>query len=137
MAIQIHYWTDDVERMLAYYVEVLGFDLAYRQPAQGRADFCILKLCDATIMFAQTPSAEILADRADRPLLETVGVRVGRPGAISVYVGVEDVGSAFADLSRRGAKILEPLWSAPWGLEQFSVVDPDGNITTFHSTEPT
>jgi lactoylglutathione lyase len=133
MAIQIHYWTDDVERALSYYTKVLGFDLTYRQPDEGDAEFCILKLGDATLMFAQRPSSEISDDRNDSALLELAQERVGTPGPISVYIALTNVADFAADAEQCGARIVEPLWKAPWGLDQFSVLDPDGNLTTFHS----
>ena len=134
MAIQIHYWSPDVERLLAYYVEVLSFELTYRQPEEPPADFCILKLGNAQIMIGETPQAMITADRNDRRLLEAVAPRVGRPGPISVYIGVEDIDAHHDQVAARGAEIVEPIWDAPWGLRQFSVLDPDGNLTTFHTS---
>lgn len=133
MAIQIHYWSEDVERLLAHYVGVLSFELVYRQPNAPPADFCILKLGDARIMIARTPGAEMAEDRNDRRLLETVVPRIGHPGPISVYVGVEDVDAHHGRIATAGADIIEPIWNAPWGLRQFSVLDPDGNLTTFHA----
>ena len=36
-------------------------------------------------------------------------------------------------IAAAGADVIEPIWDAPWGLRQFSIVDPDGNLTTFHA----
>ena len=134
MAIQIHYWSNDVERLLAHYVDVLSFELVYRQPDDGPANFCILKLHDAQIMIAETPQAEIAASRNDGCLLKEVVPRIGRPGPISVYIGVKDVDAYNSQIAAARADIIEPIWDAPWGLRQFSVLDPDGNLTTFHAT---
>ncbi|UCF10128.1 MAG: VOC family protein [Candidatus Bipolaricaulota bacterium] len=134
MAIQIHYWSKDVERLLAHYVSVLGFELDYRQPEEGAADFCILTLGEAKLMIAQDPAALAESDREDRALLADVSTRLGRAGPVSVYIAVDDVDAQFAGVADRGGDIIEPLWSAPWGLRQFSVRDPDGNLTTFHNT---
>jgi len=136
MAIQIHYWSDDVERLLAHYVDALSFELVFRQPDDGQANFCILKLGDAQIMIAETPSAEMAAGRNDGRLLESMIPRAGKPGAISAYIGVEDVDAHHEELAASGADIIEPIWDAPWGLRQFSVLDPDGNVTTFHRAQP-
>ena len=132
MPIQIHYWSDDVERLITHYVKILGFDLAYRQPDAPPADFCILKLGGATIMIAETPTAGTAADRNDRCLLEKITPRAGQPGPISVYIGVNDVDAYHKRVSAEGASILEPIWNAPWGLRQFSLADPAGNLMTFH-----
>lgn len=133
MAIQIHYWSSDVERLLTHYVGVLSFELVYRQPDDAPANFCILKLGDAQIMIAEMPSAEMAASRNDERLLEEMIPRAGRPGPISVYIGVEDVDAYHSQVAAVGANIIEPIWDAPWGLRQFSVLDPDGNLTTFHA----
>lgn len=133
MAIQIHYWTSDVERLLAHYVDVLSFELVYRQPDDRPADFCILKLGDAQIMIAETPGTEIAADRNDGRLLGKVVPRIGHPGPISVYIGVDDVDAYHRLITPAGADVIEPIWDAPWGLRQFSVLDPDGHLTTFHA----
>ena len=133
MAIQVHYWSEDVERLLEHYVGVLSFELVYRQPPDPPADFCILKLGDAKIMIAQPPDLEALGDRNDGRLLEAVGPRIGRPGPISVYVEVEDVDAYHGRVAAAGAEVIEPIWDAPWGLRQFSVLDPEGNLMTFHA----
>ena len=133
MAIQVHYWSGDVERLLEHYVGVLSFELVYRQPPDPPADFCILKLGDAKIMIAQTPDLEAVGSRNDGRLLEAVVPRIGRPGSISVYVEVEDVDAYHGRVAAAGAEVIEPIWDAPWGLRQFSVLDPEGNLMTFHA----
>ena len=134
MAIQIHYWSNDVERMLSHYVNVLSFELVHRQPDDAPANFCILKLGDARIMIAETPSTEIAGNRNDGRLLENVIPRVGHAGPISVYIGVKDVDAHHSRIVASGGDIIEPIWDAPWGLRQFTVLDPDGNLMTFHAT---
>jgi len=130
---RIHYWSKDVERLLAHYVDVLSFELAYRQPDVPPADFCILTLGGAQIMIARTPDAGMTDARNDGLLLAEVAPRIGRPGPISVYIDIEDVDAQYDRVAAAGADIVEPIWDAPWGLRQFSVLDPDGNLTTFHA----
>ena len=134
MVIQIHYWSPDVEQQLAYYVDVLSFELVHRQPEDAPADFCILKLQGAQIMIGANPQGLIDADRADHRLIEEVVPRVGKPGPISVYIDVDDIDTFHEQVTTRGARIVEPIWDAPWGNRQFSVIDPDSNITTFFAT---
>jgi len=131
MSIQIHYWSPNVERQLAHYVDVLGFELVHRQPEAPPAEFCILKLGDAQIMIGSDPAGLAALDRNDRALLEAVAPRVGAPGPISVYVGVAEIDAHQSRISSAGAEIVEPIWDTPWRTRQFSVRDPDGNLTTF------
>ena len=120
-----------MEQQLAYYVDVLSFELLHRQPDEGPVEFCILKIGDAQIMIGASPEALIDADRADHRLLQEVAPRVDKPGPISVYIGVDDIDAYHEQIETRGARILEPIWDSPWGTRQFSVRDPDGNLTTF------
>jgi uncharacterized glyoxalase superfamily protein PhnB len=132
MKTKIHYWTKDVEKVLSYYVEKLGFKLIYRQPMDSPANFCILEMYDSQIMLAEPPIID-KSDRADRILLEKVSKRIGQPGPISVYIGIIDIDAHFDLISNLGANIVESIWDTPWGLKQFSVLDPDDNITTFYT----
>jgi uncharacterized glyoxalase superfamily protein PhnB len=43
-----------------------------------------------------------------------------------------NIDEAYADLSAKGARIVEPLEKKPWGLRQFTVEDIDGNRFYFH-----
>lgn len=56
---------------------------------------------------------------------------MGQPGPISVYIGVNGVDSYYSRVAS-AATIIEPIWDAPWGLRQFLLADPDGNLMTFH-----
>lgn len=131
VAIQIHYWSPDVDTQLAYYADVLSFEVVHRQPEESPTNFCILKLGDAQIMIAADPRELISAGRADRGLLEKIVPRMGKPGPISVYIGKGSLDAYYDQVTARGAQIAEPIWDAPWGSRQFTVVDPDGNLTTF------
>ncbi|MBU2511353.1 VOC family protein [bacterium] len=133
MAIMIHYWTHDVEKIMKYYIEKLAFDLEYRQPSDSAANFCILRMADSKIMFAIAPSSQILPDRKDYLVLQNINKRTGSPGLISVYIGINDINGYFKKIKNNKAEIIEPIWDTPWNLRQFSVLDPDENITTFFS----
>jgi uncharacterized glyoxalase superfamily protein PhnB len=132
METKIHYWTKDVEKVISYYVEKLGFDLLYRQPLDGPANFCILKISDSQIMFAEPPVFDV-TNQTDGNLLETVSKRLDHPGPLSVYIGINDIDAHFDFVTNQGATIIEPIWNTPWGNRQFSILDPDDNITTFYT----
>ena len=136
MAIQIHYWSPDVERLLRHYVDVLGFELVHRQPADPPAEFCILRHGEAQVMIGSDPAALAALGRNDRGMLDAVAARVGHPGPISVYVGVHGIDAYHERTLVKGAEVVEPIWDAPWGTRQFSVRDPDGNLTTFFDERP-
>lgn len=133
MAIMIHYWTSEVEKVMMYYIEKLAFELEYREPSDGIAKFCILRIGDSRIMFASLTTSEILSDRKDHLVLEHIDKRIGSPGPVSVYIGVDNIDEYFKQVNNHSAEIVEPIWDTPWRLRQFSTIDPDGNITTFFS----
>jgi uncharacterized glyoxalase superfamily protein PhnB len=130
MSTRIHYWTKDVEKVISCYVGIFGFELVYRQPSEGAADFCILEMKGSQVMFAANPVLDP-GSRPDQDLLREVSNRIDKPGPISVYIGVDNVDSHYESVTGKGAKVVEPLWNTPWDLKQFSVLDPDNNLTTF------
>jgi len=48
------------------------------------------------------------------------------------WVFAPDIDATYDELRTRGARIVEPLESKPWGLRQFTVDDLDGNRFYFH-----
>ncbi len=49
------------------------------------------------------------------------------------YIRVSDVDSIYrafdsADLPRKGIPRRDPLEDKPWGMREFAIVDPDGNL---------
>ena len=133
MAIMIHYWTTEVEKAMMYYIEKLSFELEYKEPSDGMAKFCILSIGGSRIMFAGSTISEGSPDRKDRLVLEHVNKRIGSPGPISVYIGIDNIDEYYRRVKNQSAEIVEPIWDTPWRLRQFSTIDPDGNITTFFS----
>lgn len=133
MTIMIHYWSNDVEKVMMYYVEKLSFDIEHKEPSDGKVRFCILGIGDSKIMFAGPAESNVLNDRNDQAVLENIDKRIGRPGPVSVYIGVDDIDAYYERITCLKADIVEPIWDTPWRLRQFSTIDPDGNITTFFS----
>ncbi len=44
----------------------------------------------------------------------------------------EDVDEAYAEMTARDANIVAPIEDTPWGLRQFTVQDPYGNLFHIH-----
>ncbi len=130
---QIHFWTNDIDAAIKYYTETLGFSLTYAQPEGDPYDFCILKLDEQQVMFGIPPTELIEMNRQDKPLLEAVLSRIGHAGPLSIYLSVSDIEGHYANAVERGAQIMEPLWQTPWGLQQYSLRDMDGQLLTFHN----
>ena len=99
----------DVERAQNYYRDVLGFEIGWLQPDKGIG---AVSLGDVAIFFRK---------------------RIG-PFEPSVHwVFAEDIDASYEELKSSGANRVEPLETKPWGLRQFTVEDPDGNVFYFHT----
>ena len=96
----------DVAAGVAYYRDVLGFQVNYQQHDLGVMDRDRVRL--------------LLIARTDR-----------HSGIGSCYVYVEDADVLHAELRAAGANVLDDPVSRPWGLREFHVVDLEGNRITF------
>ncbi len=113
----------NVRQAAEYYRDVLGFDLdpvsGVFQPSGDEPGgvYAIVKRGGVWIHFQ--------IRRGDLPERK----RQSHEG--DVYLYVEDVVALYADLQRRGAKILQPPAVAPYGLREFIVEDLNGYRLTF------
>lgn len=135
MAIEVHYWTTDVRRAIDFYTGALGFRPDFQHPSEEAPTFCILSLEGATVMFGNFEAMSHVGDatRGDAQLHQIVAGRARAAGPMAVYIRVADVDFHHERARRALATVIEPLWETPWGLRQYSVLDPDGNILTFHA----
>lgn len=95
----------DVAAGVAHYRDVLGFSINYQMEGFAVID----------------------RDRA-RILLITKTAR--HSGISSCYVYVTDADALHAELTAKGANVEAAPVSRPWGLREFRVFDPEGNILT-------
>lgn len=98
-----------VGKTATHYREVLGFSVNYQQD-----DLAVL-------------------DRDSVRLLLTARTGQGQ-GTASCCVYVRDADLLYQELRAKGAGVGNPPVSRPWGLRDFSVVDPDGNEIVFAQT---
>jgi|GEM_PF-224264 len=96
----------DVAAAVAWYRDVLGFRINYQQHDLG-------------VMDRDTITVLLIA-RTD----QHKGI-----GSCEVYVADADL--LYEELQAKGARILGPPVSHPWGLRDFRVIDPEGNRITF------
>ena len=59
--------------------------------------------------------------------------RQGKPSSLDMYMEATDLAEFHARLQAAGARIVDPLAARPWGQEQFTVEDHEGNWLTFWS----
>jgi uncharacterized glyoxalase superfamily protein PhnB len=95
----------DVAAGVAYYRDVLGFSVNYQMEGFAVMD----------------------RDRARILLITKTGQH---KGIASCYVYVADADALHAELTGKGANVEAAPVSRPWGLREFRVFDPEGNILT-------
>jgi predicted enzyme related to lactoylglutathione lyase len=100
---------NNVAMAVKYYVDVLGFKIDHQQE-----DMCVMYRDEVTILLIErTP--------------EHTGI-----GSFSVYIA--DADALHAELTEKGANVLGPPVSYPWGLRAFQVLDCEQNRITLAQT---
>ncbi|AXY73294.1 hypothetical protein D3H65_04560 [Paraflavitalea soli] len=94
---------------VAYYRDVLGFSVNYQQHDLGVMDRDSIRII-LTVRTAQT-----------------TGI-----GSCCVYIYNAD--ALYEELLAKGANLPSPPVSQPWGLREFTAIDPEGNVICFAQT---
>jgi uncharacterized glyoxalase superfamily protein PhnB len=97
---------DDVAAAVRYYCDIFGFKINYSQEDLG-----VMYRDTATLLLIQRSEAH-------------KGI-----GSCSAYIN--DADKLYAELLDRGASVVAPPVSRPWGLRDFTVIDLEGNRITF------
>ncbi len=121
MRLRLELFVADLNRSVAWYVEVLGF-------RQIRADPSYASLQRGSVVLGLGPTAGLPPDVTGSGHTQA---RVARePGAgVEVVLELEDraaVEAAAARVAEKGWPLTEALTDQPWGLRDFRMVDPDG-----------
>ena len=101
-------WTEDVERLAAFYRDVLELT-----PHSRRPDFVAFSLGDVRLSIGRHDS---------------VRGRASDPFRIMINLGVTDIHGLSQRLRDKGASILRPPEQEHWGGWVATFRDPDGNI---------
>ena len=91
---------------VAYYLEVLGFTKAFQFEKYAGVEYGEVKLH--------------LWEGARKPA-----------GSAEAYLLCDEVDAYFAEITGRGARTLNEPRDYPYGMRDFNLEDPDGNILTF------
>ncbi len=101
----------NVTESLAYYRDKLGFTVAFEY---GTPTYYV-GLCDGNVALHLRAAEHFTT----------------QPGQGAVSITVDDVDALHADLVRRGARVLKEPRDYDYGLRDFDVEDPDGNVIYF------
>ncbi len=110
----------DVERSVAFYRDLMGFavDALYDDPPYASLSRAGMRLSLAE----QGHAAE------DRPGVTMVAPPDPGEAAVVLVLEVADCLAVHGELAARGAEMLAPPFSPPWGGHRFFVRDPDGYL---------
>ena len=104
--------SDDYPRSRAFYVDVLGYGIAEEGGDPPR--FGIFER-GRSVLFVDAWHG------AAQPVA----------GAWDAYIHVTGLEDLFAELQGRGAPITRPIEDTVYGMREFEVTDPDGNVLCF------
>jgi serine phosphatase RsbU (regulator of sigma subunit) len=108
----------DQDRSLRFYLDQLGFCLAFDSPLQS---------ADRTLAVTPPDGTALLSLVAPKPGSEDCKL-IGRPTQI-VFM-TEDVSAKYAEWSKRGVRFHQPPQAHAWGAISTSFEDVDGNSFT-------
>jgi catechol 2,3-dioxygenase-like lactoylglutathione lyase family enzyme len=108
----------DMPTSLAFYRDVLGFEVVSDVPPDDRCDWVMLKTHEAELMLNTAYEAD------ERPPAPDPS-RVAAHKDVSLFFDCEDADAAYAYLRERGVAAVPPK-VAPYGMKQVYLKDPDG-----------
>jgi uncharacterized glyoxalase superfamily protein PhnB len=115
----------DMAEALAFYVGRLEFTLD--SGGEGAANSSLTR-GDGHLMIET--AGNFYSDEYNEAIRERLGAR----SSISLYIEAEDLAAFYSRLKADGhVRIIDPLAPRPWGQEEFTLEDHEGNWLTFWS----
>lgn len=108
----------DMPTSLAFYRDVLGFEVVSDAPEDGICDWVLLKRCESELML-NTAYESHARPAAPEP------TRIAAHADTALFFGCEDVDVAYAYLQERGVAANTPVITS-YGMKQLYLKDPDG-----------
>ena len=108
--------TDDMERALGFYRDLLGFDVTYQFPTDDAPVYAGLELASSQLGIG-------VQQDADEP---SAGA-VDQDPRFALWVYADDCDAAVEKLRGHGVPVIEEPRDQPWGERIATVADPDGN----------
>src|SRR5438477_13126880 len=108
-------YSRDVRRAAAFYA-LLGFEQRYQFPLEGEPGYVSLGRDESAVGIVHESSPQRM-----------IGARMGDGPRFEMFVYVEDVDAALAQLCANDVPVLREPEDMPWGERIAIVADPDGN----------
>ena len=111
----------DVDASVAFYRDLLGFEVAMSVPEEGQLDWAMMVNGGAEIMFQSKSSfSDDFPPLAERPI----------GASIILYIDVVNVKALYEKVAGK-AKLLVDLHETFYGATEFAIEDPDGYVLAF------
>jgi catechol 2,3-dioxygenase-like lactoylglutathione lyase family enzyme len=108
----------DVSASLAFYREMLGFEVTFQEPPQN--PFFAIVSRDGAMIMVKSVGVEPLPNRERQP-----------EARWDAYLGLDDPDALAAEFSSRGVTFSAPLRDTQDGLRGFELEDADGYVLFF------
>lgn len=108
----------DMPTSLAFYRDVLGFDVVSEVPDDGRCDWVMLKRFESELMLNTAYEADARPSTPE-PL------RISAHADTALFFACEDVDIAYDYLQQGGIAVKPPIIT-DYGMKQLYFKDPDG-----------
>jgi catechol 2,3-dioxygenase-like lactoylglutathione lyase family enzyme len=108
----------DMPTSIAFYRDVLGFDVVSPVPEGDQCDWVLLRLHDSELMLNTAYEAD------ERPPAPDPA-RIGAHRDTSLFFDCADVEAAWVHLRERGLDVAQPV-VRDYGMKQLYLYDPDG-----------
>ena len=115
----------DMARSLHFYRDRLGFELVESSGPGDDFDWGWLRLGGANLMLNTAYERESRPPEADRD-------RFAGHADTGLFFGCPDVDAAYDELRAKGVQ-MKPPKTAPYGMRQLYVTDPDGYVLCFQA----
>ena len=109
----------DMPTSLAFYRDVLCFEMIAQSSPGDKCDWCLLRLANVHLMLNTAYESD--DDRPSTP--DPARMRTHKDTGL--FFRCPDVDAAYAYLKERGVE-LKPPDNAPYGMRQLYLTDPDG-----------
>jgi glyoxylase I family protein len=115
----------DMRRSVAWYRDIIGFEVLQTHEPDGHLHWVLLKLGDAMLM--------LNSKYEDDVQLETRSVRVEGHSDLTLYFDCPNVDEAYEHLLAEGCDVAAPV-TRFYGMKQVTVADPDGYELCFQQS---
>jgi len=108
----------DMPRSVAFYRDLLGFEVVAQAPPGDDFDWGLLRLGEVELML------NTAYEKPERPEAPDPA-RVRAHSDTTLFFGCRDLDAAYAHLREKGANVKEPTVTH-YGMKQLWLTDPDG-----------